>query len=50
MLRDGQLDAQGARIADALMRDLGLAAAERLACAYLDMLSIARGTASARKS
>ena len=52
VLRDGQADAEGAAIAEALMRELGLADAERLAGAYLDLLaaSSAGGIASARKS
>ena len=49
VLADGQSDAEGQRIADALMAELGLADAERVAGAYMDLL-IAGGTASARKS
>ena len=36
-LREGQSDAEGAQIAQALMQALGLAEAPRLAGAYLDM-------------
>ena len=50
VLREGQSDADGVRIADALMCELGLGGVERLAGAYLDMLFSVRGTASARKS
>jgi predicted adenylyl cyclase CyaB len=38
VLQDGQSDADGTRIADALMAELGLAEAPRLAGAYLDLL------------
>ena len=37
-LGDGQTDAEGARIAEGLMLELGLADAPRLAGAYLDLL------------
>jgi len=51
VLREGQSDAEGAAIAEALMAALGLASAERLAGAYLDLLAASSGgTASARKS
>ena len=52
VLRDGQTDAEGVAIAEALMHDLGLAQAERLAGAYLDLLAAAStgGIDSARKS
>ena len=51
VLREGQPEAEGVAIAEALMRDLGLQQAERLAGAYLDLLSpMTGGTASARKS
>lgn len=43
VLHDGQSDAEGSAIAEALMRELGLADAERLAGAYLDLLAAARG-------
>ena len=49
VLADGQSDTDGQRTADALMAELGLADAERVAGAYMDLL-IAGGTASARKS
>lgn len=39
VLRDGQSDAEGAAIAGTLMHELGLAAAPRLAGAYLDLQS-----------
>lgn len=42
VLREGQTDAAGVAVADALMRQLGLEGAERLAGAYLDLLA-ARG-------
>jgi adenylate cyclase class IV len=50
VLRDDQSDADGAAIAEALMRELGLAAAERIAGAYLDLLQSASspGSTSAR--
>jgi hypothetical protein len=38
VLRDGEPDADGVAEAEALMHDLGLADAERLSGAYLDML------------
>ncbi len=38
VLRDGQSDAQGKAIAEALMQKLGLADAPRVAGAYLDLL------------
>ena len=38
-LQDGQSDADGAAVAEQLMRDLGLATAPRIAGAYLDLLS-----------
>lgn len=51
VLRDGQSDAEGAAIAEALMRDLGLENAERLPGAYLDLLAAsASGGAAARPS
>ena len=51
VLRDEQTDAEGAAIAEALMVELGLEAAERLPGAYLDLLAAnAGGSASARKS
>ena len=49
VLAEGQSDAEGQRIADTLMAELGLADAERVAGAYMDLL-IAGGNASARKS
>jgi predicted adenylyl cyclase CyaB len=42
VLREGQSDAEGSATAEALMRELGLADAERLAGAYLDLLAAAR--------
>jgi predicted adenylyl cyclase CyaB len=42
VLRDGQSEADGAAIADALMRELGLTQAERIAGAYLDLLAAVR--------
>lgn len=39
VLREGQGDAEGSAIAEALMRELGLADAPRLAGAYLDLLA-----------
>jgi len=39
VLQEGQSDAEGRAIAEALMLQLGLGDAERLACAYLDMLA-----------
>jgi adenylate cyclase class IV len=38
VLRDDQSVADGVRIADPLMHELGLAGAERIAAAYLDLL------------
>ena len=38
VLREGQTDAEGAEVAEALMQALGLAGAERIAGAYLDLL------------
>lgn len=49
VLAPGLSDAEGRRIADALMAELGLADAERVAGAYMDLL-MAGGSASARKS
>ena len=46
VLRDGQSDAEGAAIAQALMQALGLADAPRVAGAYLDLLR-ADGVSSA---
>jgi adenylate cyclase class IV len=43
VLRDGQDDADGVAVAEALMRELGLEAAERLAGAYLDLLAANAG-------
>ena len=40
VLRDGQIDAEGVAIAEALMHELGLADAPRVAGAYLDLLAI----------
>jgi adenylate cyclase class IV len=40
VLREGQSDADGATIAEALMQPLGLADAPRLAGAYLDLLAV----------
>ncbi len=63
MLVDGQSDADGRAVAEALMRELGLHGAERIAGAYMDLLpaasadvggapppASAAGSASARKS
>ncbi len=50
VLRPDQSDADGAATAEALMRDLGLADAPRLAGSYLDLLSSSAGMASAKKS
>jgi predicted adenylyl cyclase CyaB len=53
VLHDGQDDAAGAAIADALLAALGLAEAERVAGAYRDLLdpaASASGSAAARKS
>ena len=41
VLQDGQSDAEGQATAEALMQQLGLAQAERLAGAYLDLLAAA---------
>lgn len=41
VLRDGQTDADGVAIAEGLMQRLGLAAAPRVAAAYLDLLRAA---------
>ncbi len=49
VLAPGQSDAEGQRIADGLMAELGLADAERVSGAYMDLL-MAGGSASARKS
>ena len=46
VLRDGQGDAEGAIVAERLMRELGLAGTAHLATAYLDLLQAA--TAPAR--
>jgi adenylate cyclase class IV len=49
VLQDSQTDAQGQAVAEALMQRLGLAAAPRLAGAYMDMLAAsAAGRAPAR--
>jgi len=45
VLRDGQSDADGGDIAERLLRDLGLADAPRVACAYVDLLATRRGAA-----
>jgi len=51
VLRPDQADAEGVCIAEALMCELGLEDAERIAAAYLDLLAAsAGGIASARKS
>ena len=42
VLQDGQSDQEGAAIAEALMQDLGLADAPRVAGAYLDLLAAKR--------
>lgn len=39
VLRGDQAESEGARIADQLMHELGLAQAERIAVAYLDLLA-----------
>jgi adenylate cyclase class IV len=44
VLRDGQSDAEGAAIAAALLRELGLHDAPRVGCAYVDMLVEAAAT------
>ena len=41
VLRDDQGQHDGVRIAEQLMHELGLAAAPRIACAYLDLLAVA---------
>jgi len=41
VLRDDQSEAEGARVAEHLMHELGLAAAPRIAGAYLDLLAAA---------
>lgn len=49
VLRDEQSQAQGAAIAEALLRALGIAATQRLSGAYLDLLAASSaGIASAR--
>jgi len=52
VLRDGQPDAEGVATAERLMTELGLAGAERLAGAYLDLLAASStgGIAAARWS
>lgn len=50
VLQPGQTDDEGSATAEALMQALGLGGAERLAGSYLDLLSSAAGSASARKS
>jgi adenylate cyclase class IV len=55
VLQPGQSDSQGTAIAESLMVELGLADADRLAGAYLDLLAAdasasTGGSASARKS
>lgn len=50
VLRPEQTDADGGAIADALMAQLGLTQAQRLAGSYMDLLANSAGTASARKS
>jgi adenylate cyclase class IV len=42
VLRDGQTEADGAGIADAWLAQLGVAASQRLAGAYLDLLGAAK--------
>jgi predicted adenylyl cyclase CyaB len=42
VLRDEQSEAEGARIADQLMHELGLGRTERIAGAYLDLLAALR--------
>jgi adenylate cyclase class IV len=49
VLRDTQSDAEGTAIAEALMHELGLAAAERLAGAYLDLLAASTGGSAAAR-
>jgi adenylate cyclase class IV len=41
VLRDEQSESDGVGVAEGLMRDLGLAAAPRIAGAYLDLLAVA---------
>ena len=48
VLREGQTDAAGATMAEELMQALGLAAAERIAGAYLDLLQCDQDPASSR--
>jgi len=48
VLRDGQSEADGQRIAEALLAQLGVEPAQCLAGAYLDLLSKVSGIASAR--
>ncbi len=43
VLADGQSEGEGVRIAEGLMQSLGLADAERLAGAYLDLLNLQAG-------
>jgi adenylate cyclase class IV len=43
VLQDGQSDAEGTRMAESLMTALGLAAAPRIAGAYLDLLAAPGG-------
>jgi predicted adenylyl cyclase CyaB len=43
VMREGQPDAQGMALAEALMRELGLADAPRIAGAYLDLLAAQGG-------
>ena len=55
VLQDGQSDEEGSVIAESLMRALGLADAERVAGAYMDLLANAAssstgGSVAARKS
>jgi adenylate cyclase class IV len=50
VLRDGQSDAEGQAIAESLMRDLGLADADRLGGSYLDQAARAAGMAAASRS
>lgn len=45
VLQPGQSDAEGQAVAEALMLQLGLADAERMAGAYLDLLAAAAATA-----
>jgi adenylate cyclase class IV len=46
VLQDGQPDAEGAARAEALMRELGLEQAPRIAGAYLDLLRAQAGAAA----